>query len=336
MMIRKGRLRRDLARDWQKYLMLLIPLTLVIVFSYIPMYGVQIAFKDFNLRKGIWGSRWVGFDNFVYAFSLPKFGRVVRNTLMLNMMGLLIGFPAPIILALILNEMRRSKIKRVVQTISYIPHFLSTVIIYGITLQLCTPYSGTLNQIYLNMSNTLNIVNRYTQSGGLPFLTNESWWMWTYTLTGVWSGIGWGSIIYIAAITSINPELYEAAEVDGAGRLKRIWHITLPGIRPTIVLKLILDIGGIAAISFDKPFLFGNAIVNNVSEVISVYVYNVGIGQAEFDLGTVVGLAQSAVSVTLILIANKIAHLLGEAGLWEGGKSEKAKLSRKAKKGVLR
>ena len=316
-------LKRDFRQDWQKYLMLLIPVALVFVFNYMPMYGLQIAFKDFSLRKGIWGSEWVGFDNFIRVFKMPKFGRVVWNTLYLNLLHLVINFPAPILLALLLNEMRHAKMKKYVQTVSYLPNFLSAVILYGITYQLCAPSTGVLNQIYLNIAKWMGIKNNYVATGGLPFLTNERWWVWTYTLASMWQSIGWSSIIYIAAIASVNQDLYEAADVDGASRWMKMWHITLPGIRPTIVLKLILEIGGIANISFEKPYLFGNAIVNNVSEVISVYVYNVGLGQSDFDTGTVVGLAQSVVAVILVLLSNKISHMLGESGLWEGGKKKR-------------
>ena len=307
---------QDLRRDWQKYAMILIPFALVFVFSYMPMAGIQIAFKDFSIRRGIWGSEWVGLDNFKRVFGLPRFSRVVWNTLYLNLLSMVVKFPATILFALLLNEMRRRKIQRIVQTVSYLPHFLSVVIIYGIVYQLCAPRTGMLNQIFLSFCKTFGIDSAYVTSGGLPYLTKEAWWIGTYTISGIWSGIGWGSIIYLSAITAINPELYEAAEVDGANRWVKMANITLPGIRPTIVLLLILEMGGLFSIGFEKPYVFGNAIVTNVAEVISVFVYHIGLGQSDFDTATVVGLAQSVVGAVLVVITNQIANWIGDDGIW--------------------
>ena len=306
---------KDIKRDWQKYLMLSIPVALVLLFSYFPMYGVLLAFKKYNTFLGFWESPWVGMENFIRIFSLPRFARVVTNTLRLNLLQLLLGFPAPILFALLLNEMRSVKMMRAVQTVSYLPHFLSTVIIYGIVFQLCAPTTGLLNQIAVAVSDALGRDSSVLAVYGLPFLTVPSWWMGTYIVSGIWSGIGWGSIIYIATITGINPELYEAAEVDGAGRLKKIRHITLPGLKPTIALLLILNIGGIASIGFEKPWLFVNPLVQDIGEVISVYIYNVGLGRGDFSAANVVGLTQSVVNVILVLTANSIAKMLGQDGL---------------------
>jgi len=306
---------KDIKRDWQKYLMLSIPVALVLLFSYFPMYGVLLAFKKYNTFLGFWESPWVGMENFIRIFNLPRFARVVTNTLRLNLLQLLLGFPAPILFALLLNEMRSVKMMRAVQTVSYLPHFLSTVIIYGIVFQLCAPTTGLLNQIAVAVSDALGRDSSVLAVYGLPFLTVPSWWMGTYIVSGIWSGIGWGSIIYIATITGINPELYEAAEVDGAGRLKKIRHITLPGLKPTIALLLILNIGGIASIGFEKPWLFVNPLVQDIGEVISVYIYNVGLGRGDFSAANVVGLTQSVVNVILVLTANSIAKMLGQDGL---------------------
>jgi putative aldouronate transport system permease protein len=291
--------------DWQKYLMLAIPMAVVFVFSYMPMYGLLIAFKRYNIMKGILGSPWVGLDNFIYAFTLPRFGRVVWNTLLLNLLDLAFSFPAPILFAILLSEMKRSRIIRLTQTISYLPHFLSAVIIGGIAYQLLAPSTGTINRL-------LAVV-------GLPqapFLVQNTWWMFTYTFIGTWQGVGYGSIVYIAAITSINPELYEAATVDGVNRIQRIWHVTLPCLRPTIVLFLILSVGGLMSIGFERPYVLGNSIVADVAEVISVYVFNVGLGQANYSLGTVFGLFQSIVGAVLVLTVNQVSNSLGEQGLW--------------------
>ncbi len=307
---------KDLKRDWQKYAMLAVPVVLVLVFSYIPMYGVLLAFKKYNTFLGFFASPWVGFDNFVRVFTLPRFARVVYNTLNLNILGMIIGFPMPIIFALLLNEMKNTRILRAVQTISYLPHFLSTVIIYGVVYQLCAPQTGLFNQIAVMILGALGKDTATLQVYGLPFLTDTKWWLGTYIGSGIWSGVGWGSIIYIATIAGINPELYEAAVVDGAGRWRKMWHITLPGIKPTMVLLLILNIGGIASIGFEKPWLFVNPLVQDVGEVISVYVYNVGLGRGDYSAANVVGLAQSVVNVILVLSANGVAKLLGEDGLW--------------------
>lgn len=294
-----------LKRDWQKYIMLIIPLGFIILFNYIPMYGITIAFKDFNIIKGIMDSPWVGLKNFQYAFTLPRFGRVLRNTLVINLLSLAVGFPAPIMLAIMLNEMRRIRIVKIVQTVSYLPHFLSTVIIGGIVYQLCAPRTGVINQIIFALAGT-----------EVPFMTEPGWWLFTYVFSGVWEGIGWNSIIFIAAIANINPELNEAAIVDGASRFKRILHVTLPCIRPTITLMLILKMGQIISIGFDRPFVFSNPMVSEVSEVISLFVYNVGLGEGNFTLATVVGLFQSVVGASMVIIVNAIIKMMGEDGLW--------------------
>jgi putative aldouronate transport system permease protein len=291
--------------DWQKYAMLAIPMAVVFVFSYMPMYGLLIAFKRYNIMKGIMGSPWAGLDNFIYAFTLPRFGRVVWNTLLLNLLDLAFGFPAPIIFAILLSEMKGARIVKLTQTISYLPYFLSAVIVGGIAYQLLAPGMGTINRLLVAV--------------GLPqapFLVQGTWWMFSYTFIGVWQGMGYGSIVYIAAITAINPELYEAATVDGANRMQRIWHVTLPCLRPTVVLLLILSVGGLMSIGFERPYVLGNSIVADVAEVISVYVFNVGLGQANYSLGTVFGLFQSLVSAVLVVGVNQVAKALGEQGLW--------------------
>ncbi len=294
-----------LRKNWQKYLMLSVPLAMVFVFSYMPLYGLLIAFQKYNIMKGVWGSPWVGLDNFVFAFTLPRFWRVVLNTLRLSLLSLLFGFPIPILLAVVLNEMKHPKIVKSIQTFSYLPHFLSASIIGGIVFNLCAPGTGVFNQI-------LKLLGR----GDFPFLTDPAGWISTYVLSGIWQETGWQSIIYIAAITTINPEVFEAATVDGCSRLQRIWYVTLPSIRPTIVLMLILSMGDIINVSFDKPYVLGNSIVSEVSEVISVYVYNVGLGQNNFTLATVVGLFQSVVGAAMVLTVNAVAKLFGEDGLW--------------------
>ena len=294
-----------LKRDWQKYLMLVLPVSIVFLFSYVPMYGILVAIKDYNFMKVFWASPWGGLDNFKYAFSLPRFGRVVRNTLVINLLSLIVYFPMPIILAIMISEMKRAKIVRIVQTVTYIPYFLSTVIVGGIVYQLCAPKTGLINQILTSIG-----------MEEIPFLTHPIWWLFTYVVSGVWEGVGWGSKIYIAAIAGINPELFEAAIIDGAYRIQRIWHVTLPSIKPTIVLMFILRMGSIISIGFDRPFVFSNPLVTEVSEVISLFVYYVGLGQGDFKIATVVGLFQSVVGAVMVLTVNAISKALGEEGLW--------------------
>lgn len=298
---RRSRFVRIMRKDWQKYLMLLIPVAFVALFSYVPMYGILIAFQKFNIIKGIWNSPWVGFDNFMYAFTLPRFGRVLKNTLLINLLLLLLKFPLPVLFAIMLSEMRNRHVIKSVQTISYLPHFLSTVIVGGLVYQICSPGTGLVNQMI-------------TRLGGneLPFLTDPTWWLFTYVGSAVWENIGWDSIIYIAAIAGINSELFEAAIVDGARRFQRIWYITLPSIKGTIVLMLVLSMGGILSIGFERPFVFSNPMVTDISEVISIFVYNVGLGQGDFTLATVVGLFQSLVGAIMTLSVNAIARAMGE------------------------
>lgn len=295
-------------RYWQLYALLFLPMVYLIVFKYIPMVYVQIAFKKYSIVQSVWKLPWAanhGFEYFIKAFSNNDFRYALRNTLTLNLLDLIFGFPAPIIFALILNELCFKRFKKVVQTIAYMPHFLSWVIIYSLALQLFTPNTGLVNQVIQKL-------------GGqpIPFLNDAAHWIATYIGAGIWQNFGWGSIIYLAAIAGINPELYEAASVDGAGRFKKMWHITLPGIRPTIVVLLIMSLGNILGSGFDRPFAFQNNLVMRVADVISTYVYRVGIKGLQFSLTTAVGLFQSVVGVFFLLMANWISRKLGERGIW--------------------
>ena len=295
-------------RYWQLYVMLSLPLIFLVIFKYAPMVYIQIAFKKYSIVESVWKQPLAknhGFEFFIKAFKSNDFKYALRNTLALNLKDLLVGFPAPIIFALILNELRLKKFKRVVQTVAYMPHFLSWVIIYSLALQLLAPNGGLVNQAI-------------TALGGktIPFLNDPAHWVKTYIGFGVWQNFGWGSIIYLAAIAGINPELYEAAAVDGAGRFRKIWHITLPGIRGTIVVLLIMSIGNILGSSFDRPFAFQNNLVMKSADVISTYVYRVGIKGLQFSLTTAVGLFQSIVGVFFLLMANYISRKFGERGIW--------------------
>lgn len=297
-----------LKRYWQLYALLALPMIYLVVFKYAPMVYIQIAFKKYSIVKSIWQQPLAknhGFEYFIKAFSNNDFRYALRNTLTLNLLDLFLGFPAPIIFALILNELCFKKFKRVVQTVAYMPHFLSWVIIYSLALQLFAPNAGLVNMVIKSLGHD-----------AIPFLNDPAHWIGTYIGFGVWQNFGWGSIVYLAAIAGINPELYEAASVDGAGRFRKMWHITLPGIKPTIVVLLIMNLGNILGSGFDRPFAFQNNLVMKVADVISTYVYRVGIKGLQFSLTTAVGLFQSVVGVFFLLMANWISRKLGERGIW--------------------
>lgn len=295
-------------RYWQLYVLLALPLVYLLIFKYIPMIYIQIAFKDYSIVQSVWEMPWAdnnGFEYFIKAFKNRDFLYALRNTLFLNLLDLFIGFPIPIIFALILNELVFKNFKRVVQTIAYMPHFLSWVIIYGLALQLFAPTNGFVNMLLNNMG-----------FESIPFLNESGHWVATYIFLGVWQSFGWNSIVYLAAIAGINPELYEAASVDGAGRFRKMWHITLPGIRSTIVVLLIMSLGNILGSGFDRPFALQNKLVMDVANVISTFVYKNGIKGLQFSLTTAVGFFQSIICVFFLLLANWISRRLGERGIW--------------------
>ena len=294
-------------RDWRLYAMLAIPVIWYLMFCYKPMIGVIIAFQKYSLVKGMWGSKWVGLKNFEFVMGLRDFPLALKNTLYLNLLGLIVGFPVPIILAIMLNEIRSKGVKRVSQTLLYLPHFLSWIIIGGMVLKIFAPTTGVINQTLLKWG----VIDK-----NIPFLTDGPSWQWTYTLVGVWQNMGWGTILYLSAITGINMELFEAAKIDGANKLQQIWHVTLPGIRSTIVVLLILDIGQMMNISFDRPYVLGNTLVQDYCDVLSTFVYRTGITNAKFDRATAIGLFQSVVGLILISGANFITKKMGEDGIW--------------------
>ena len=295
-------------RYWQLYALLALPLIYLLIFKYIPMMYMLVAFKKYSIVQSVWEMPWAknhGFEYFIKAFQNKSFINALRNTLVLNLLDLILGFPAPIIFALILNELVFKKFKRVVQTIAYMPHFLSWVIIYGLALQLFAPSTGLLNMLIMKLG-----------FDAVPFLNSPSHWIGTYIGLGVWQSFGWNSIIYLAAIAGINSELYEAASVDGASRWRKMWHITLPGIRPTIVVILIMNMGNILGSGFDRPFALQNNLVMNVAEVISTFVYKNGIKGLQFSLTTAVGFFQSVICLIFLLLSNWISRRLGERGIW--------------------
>ena len=304
----KRNMKAYMKRYWQLYALLALPIIYLIVFKYAPMIYIQIAFKKYSIVQSVWEMPWAkkhGFEYFIKAFKNKDFLYALRNTVCLNLLDLLLGFPAPIIFALILNELCFKNFKRVVQTIAYMPHFLSWVIISSLALQLFAPNGGLINMLIKDLGGE-----------AIPFLNESKHWVGTYIGLGIWQSFGWNSIVYLADIAGINPELYEAASVDGAGRFRKMWHITLPGIRPTIVVLLIMNLGNILGSSFDRPFALQNNLVMNVADVLSTFVYRTGIKGLQFSLTTAVGLFQSVVGVFFLLMANWISRKLGERGIW--------------------
>jgi len=291
---------------WQLYLMLLIPMLFLFVFKYGSYFGLAAAFENYKILKGVLGSKWVGFANFVKVFNHRRFGDAIRNTLLLNVLDLAFGFPMPIILALMLNEIRHRLVKRTTQTLLYLPHFLSWVIVGAIAYQLLTYGTGVVNDIIERL-------------GGrrVPFLQEDWHWLVSYVLIGVWQSMGWGTIVYLAAITSINPELYEAAVVDGAGRWKQCLNITLPCIRPTMVTLFIMRLGQLMGGSFERVIALKNVATNEFTYTIPVMVYDMGLqsGTSKIAQATALGMFQSVIGVLLVIGADRLAKSLGEDGL---------------------
>ena len=286
--------------------MLVLPLIAVFVFNYMIYPNLRIAFMNYRPAKG-WASDWVGWGTFQKVFKDADFKRAFRNTLVFNMADVALNFPAPIALALLLNELRLRRFKRVSQTVLYLPHFLSSVIVASVAYTLFRPTTGLVNVALINMG---------AIEQGIPFLTEKWRWVTTYLSINIWQELGWGSIIYLAAITGIDPALYEAATVDGAGRSRRLWHITLPGIKPTIVLLLIMRLGRLLGSGFERLNAFGNVNVREFQYQLSIYIYEKGLGPAgDFSRATAVGLFQTMVGLIMVIAADRAAKLLGEDGL---------------------
>lgn len=285
--------------------MFVIPLAYYLVFHYAPMYGVLIAFKDYRFFEGIIGSPWVGLDHFEYAFGLAKFWQVVKNTLIISIMKLIFGFPAPIILSLLLNEVGNKSFKKSAQTIFYLPHFLSWVILGGVLMAFLSPSSGPVNALI-------------KEAGGDPifFLGNKDWFRSILVISSIWKTVGWNTIIYLAALSGIDPQLYEAAAMDGAGRLRQTIHVTLPALTPVITITFIFAVGRIVTDDFDQIFNLYNSAVYSVGDVLSTYVYRVGLQDLRYGFATAVELFKNVIAFGLIVITNSIARRWGEYGLW--------------------
>ncbi len=295
---------RDFRRNKYVYLMLLPVLAYYVIFHYAPMYGAQIAFRDYVPMLGITGSDWIGWENFTDFFGSPSFGQLVRNTLAINVLDLVFGFPAPIILALLLNEVTTPWFKRTVQTITYMPYFISIVVLVGMVLDF-TAREGMINQI-------LGVFG----IEAIQFMTLPEWYWPIYVVSGIWQTVGWGSIIYLAAITNIDPALYEAAKVDGAGRWKQLIHITIPGISATIIVLLILRLGQMMSLGYEKTILIYNPLIFDTADVISSYTYRRGILDANYGFSAAVGLFNSVINFGLLLVANALARRRNGSGLF--------------------
>lgn len=292
-------------RHWQLYALIAPVLLYFLVFHYWPMYGVQIAFKDFIGTKGIWDSPWVGLKHFERFFDSYFFWRILRNTLGISLYELAAGFPIPIILALMINEVRQRRFQKFIQIITYAPHFLSTVVLVGIIVMFLSPNTGIVNTAIEALGGSK-----------VYFMTKPSWFKSIYVWSGVWQQMGWNSIIYLAALSGIDPQLHEAARVDGASRLQRIWHVNLPGIRPTIVILFILNAGSLMGVGFEKVFLMQNSLNKEASEVISTYVYQSGILGSQYSFASAVGLFNSVVNFILLVLVNRVARYVNQTSLW--------------------
>lgn len=293
----------------QKALVLMsIPfLIYVAIFCYAPLIGWLMAFQNFKPAKGIFEQTWVGLEQFKFLFSDPNFVKVIRNTLAMSLINLTLGFVCSIGFALLLNEVKNILAKKFVQTISYLPHFLSWIIVTGIVAEVLSPETGIINQLLM----WFNIIEK-----PINFFAETKYFWGIVGLSNVWKEVGWGSIIYLAAITSINPDLYEAAEIDGAGRFQKMWHVTLPGIKPTIFILLIINIGNILNAGFEVQYLLGNGLVQEVSQTIDIFVLKYGISLGNYSLATAAGIFKSLISVILIFLANRFAKSMGEERLF--------------------
>ncbi len=309
-----GSLLRRAAKSFRGYithyelvLMFLPVLAYFILFRYVPMYGITLAFKKFNLAKGILGSPWVGLDNFTTLFATQTFLRAIRNTVIISLQRLVFGFPMPILLALMINEVRHLKFKKVVQTVSYLPHFLSWVILAGLFLQMLSPSTGPVNHI---------LTQWFGVRDPIFFLGDNAYFRGTLIVTDIWKGMGWGSVLYLATIAGIDTSLYEAAVMDGASRMQRILYITLPCLIPTISILLILNVGGILDAGFDQIFNMYNEAVYETGDIIDTYVYRVGLGQMRYSQGTAVGLFKNVIGFFLVILTNKISQRINGNGVW--------------------
>lgn len=294
---------------WQLYVFLLLPVVYILIFQYVPMVGLQIAFKKFSIMDGIWDSPWIGLRNFEKFFTAYQFQRVMVNTLTLSVYSILAAFPFPILFALMLNTMERRRLKKTIQTITYMPHFISVVVLVGIMMQIFHPMTGVYGTIYKALTGRTP-ADLFANPNAFPHL---------YVWSGIWQNFGYNSIIYIAALTNVSSELHEAAQVDGASRFRRVLHIDFPALLPTIVIMLILRTGTIMSIGFEKVFLMQNSLNLSASEIISTFVYKKGLGAGisnDYSYSAAIGMFNSVVNLVLITTVNAVARRVGDTSLW--------------------
>ncbi len=301
----RKRISVEVKRHWQLYLMLVLPVTYLLIFAYLPMGGAIIAFKDYSIRGGIWGSDWVGLKHFKNFFTTPDFRNLMRNTLILSLYSLIISFPMPILLALAINEMRGRHYKKMVQMVTYLPYFISTVVLVGIMQNIFSVRTGLVN-------------NMITLLGGtaVDFMGKPELFRSLYVWSGVWQGMGYSAVIYIAALASVDISQTEAAIIDGAGRFARVWNVDIPAIMPTIVIQLILAVGSIMSLGFEKVYLMQNPVNMQSSEIISTFVYKRGLINFQYSYATAVGLFNSVCNLVLIVLANMFSKKVNETSLW--------------------
>ncbi len=301
----KKKTNRKILQNWQLYIFILPAFLYFLIFHYIPMYGVQIAFKNFVPTLGIWGSEWVGLEHFTRFFESYYFWDIIKNTLGISVYELIVGFPLPIILALALNEAKDGLYKRTVQTVTYAPHFISVVVMAGMIIAFLSPATG--------------IINHAIQLVGfepIAFMSDPAWFKSVYVMSGVWQSTGWGTIIYLAALAGVDPQHHEAAIVDGASRFQRIWHINIPAIVPTMVILLIMNVGNIMAMGFEKILLLQNPLNLESSNVIATFVYQAGLLDAQYSFAAAVGLFNAVINAILLITVNHIAKKTSETSLW--------------------
>lgn len=301
--------RRDPRKDWRLYLFLLVPLIYIVIFKYVPMGGLVIAFKEYKVRKGIWGSDWAGFENFIKFFESYQFWRVLKNTVILSVYSLIVSFPFPVMFALMINSVRNEKFKKVTQTIVNMPHFISTVVMVGIVFAVFNSRTGLYGAV----------MHAITGSWPEDLFASPANFRHFYVWSAVWQNFGWDSIIYTAALSSVDPSYHEAAQIDGASRFQRVIHVDLPTILPTIITMLILKMGHIMSIGFEKVYLMQNSLNISASEIISTYVYQVGLsgqGNGDFSYATAIGMFNSVINFALVVIVNKISKKVSETSLW--------------------
>lgn len=286
-------------------LFLLPAVAMIVLFNYVPMYGIQLAFKEYWPKEGIWGSPWTGFDHFERFFSSYYFGTVMKNTLTVSICSILVGFPLPIIFALMLNEVKNSKFKRLVQTATYAPHFISVTVMVSMLFAFLSPSNGIIN-----------VILKACGVEPIAFMQEQKWFLPIYLISEQWQHLGWGAIIYISVLSGVDPQLHEAAIIDGATRMQRILYINLPHLKPTALIMLILSTGNVLSVAFEKIFLMQTPLNLSNSEVLSTYVYKMGLMDAQYEFSTAVGLFTSVVSLVVLLIVNSISRKVGEESLW--------------------